>query len=146
MNAGDSGYYRTWTNNNLLGLQFGTEYTHDLFPRWLFFSIEGKTGAFLNFDDQKNLLFNNGPNPTYDQRSSRETQFSSMCDLSVALTALVSNHLTLRGGYSFVFLNGVALATDQLDTNPTMNNSRGFIADNGSMTLQGPFVGAELAW
>ena len=142
--AGQVGFYRTWTDNNLLGLQFGTEYTHELFTRWLFFSIEGKAGAFLNFADQKNLLFDTGT--TYDQRSSRETQFSSMCDLSFSLTALVSNHLTLRGGYTFLFLDGVALATDQLDTNPTMNNSRGFIADNGTMTLQGPFVGAELAW
>jgi hypothetical protein len=69
-----------------------------------------------------------------------------MLDLSFALTALVGNHLTVRGGYTFLFLDGLALATDQLDTNPTMNNSRDFIADRGSMTMQGPFVGAELAW
>jgi hypothetical protein len=142
--AGQVGYYRTWTTNNLLGLQFGTEYTHDLFTRWLFFSIEGKAGAFLNFADQKNLLFNT--DTTYDQRSARETQFSSMCDLTLAMTALVSDHLTIRGGYTFLFLDGVALAADQLDTNPTMANSRDFIADKGTMTLQGPFIGAELAW
>ena len=59
----------------------------------------------------------------------------------------MSDHLTLRGGYTFLFLDGVALATYQLDTNPTMlNNSRNFLADKGSLTLQGPFVGAELAW
>ena len=144
VDAGQVGYYRTWTTNNLLGLQFGTEYTHDLFTRWLFFSIEGKAGAFLNFADEKNLLFNSGT--TYDQRSARETQFSSMCDLTLAMTALVSDHLTIRGGYTFLFLDGVALAADQLDTNPTMANSRDFIADKGTMTLQGPFIGAELAW
>lgn len=142
--SGDTGFYRTWTTNNLIGLQFGTEYTHELFTHCLFFSIEGKAGAFLNFADQKNLLFNT--DTTYNQRSDRETQFSSMFDLSIALTALVSNHLTLRGGYTFLFLDGLALATDQLDSNPTLNNSRGFIADKGTMTLQGPFVGAELAW
>ena len=46
--------------------------------------------------------------------------------------------------YSFV--GPLIYHTDQLDTNPTLNNSRGFIADKGTMTLQGPFVGAELAW
>jgi hypothetical protein len=144
VDAGQIGAYRTWTNNNLIGLQIGTEYTHDIFVQWLFFSIEGKGGAFLNFDDEKNLLFSSGT--TYNQRSARDTQYSSMFDLSLALTALVGSHLTVRGGYTFLFLDGLALATDQLDTNPTMNNSRNFIADKGSMTLQGPFVGAELAW
>jgi hypothetical protein len=142
--AGQSGYYRTWTNNNLAGFQFGTEYTHDLFTRWLFFSIEGKAGAFVNFADEKNMLFNSGT--TYNQRSSYGTQYAGMCDLSLALTALVSDHLTLRGGYTFLYLDGLALATDQLDTNPTMANSRDFLADKGAMTLQGPFLGAELAW
>lgn len=144
IDAGQVGYYRTWTNNNLGGFQVGAEYTHDLFARWLFFSIEGKSGAFLNFVDQKNLLFNTGT--TYNQRSSRNTQFAGMFDLSASLTALIGSHLTLRGGYTFLFLDGVALATDQLDTNPTMANSRNFLADKGSMTLQGPFLGAELAW
>jgi hypothetical protein len=144
IDAGQVGYYRTWTNNNLGGVQVGSEYTHDLYARWLFISIEGKTGLFVNFVDQENLLFNTGT--TYNERSSRETQFAGMFDFSVSLTALIGSHLTLRGGYTFLFLDGVALATDQLDTNPTMANSRNFLADKGSMTLQGPFLGAELAW
>jgi hypothetical protein len=144
VNAGQVGTYSTWTNNNMAGVQTGADFTHDLYMRWLFFSIEAKTGVFLNFAEQKNLLFDSAM--TYDQRSAHETQFATMFDLSVALTALVSDHLTLRGGYTFLFLDGVALATDQLDTNPTMNNSRNFLADKGSLSLQGPFVGAELAW
>lgn len=144
VDAGQVGYYRTWTNNNLGGVQVGTEFTHDLYVRWLFFSIEGKTGLFLNFADQKNLLFNT--DTTYNQRSSRETQYAGMFDLSASLSALIGSHLTLRGGYTFLFLDGLALATDQLDTNPTMASSRNFLANKGSVTLQGPFVGAELAW
>jgi hypothetical protein len=144
IDAGQAGYYRTWTNNNLGGLQVGTEYTHDLYMRWLFFSIEGKAGAFFNFVDEKNMLFNT--DTTYNQRSARETQIATMFDLSLALTALVSDHLTLRGGYTFLLLDGVALASDQLDTNPTLASSRDFLADKGAMTLQGPFVGAEIAW
>jgi hypothetical protein len=142
--AGQIGQYETWTTNNLIGVQFGTEYTHELFFHWLFCSVEGKGGAFVNFADEKNLLFNSGT--TYDQRSARDTQFASMLDLSVAVSALVGNHLTLRGGYTFLFLDGVALSTDQLDGNPTLNNSRNFIADKGTMTLRGPFVGGEIAW
>ena len=73
-------------------------------------------------------------------------QFTPMTDLSFSLTALVSNHLTLRGGYTFLFLDGVALAPDQFDTNPLANNANNFIADKGTLTMQGPFVGGELAW
>ena len=142
--SGQTGVYRTQTSNNLVGVQAGTEYTHELWPSWLLFSVEGKAGAFANFADEKNLLFNTGT--TNSQRSSSASQFSGVCDLSLALTALVTNHLTVRGGYTFLFMNGLALATDQLDTNPTMANSREFVADKGTLTLQGPFLGGELAW
>jgi hypothetical protein len=45
-----------------------------------------------------------------------------------------------------LYLDGIALAPNQLDTNPTMLSARKFIADNDTLTLQGPFIGGELAW
>ncbi len=143
-NPDANGFYRTWTNNNLVGVQLGTEYSHDLwFPR-LFVSVDCRGGIYANFAEQKNLLFNSGD--TWDQRSAREVQFASAWDLTFTLSYLATDHLTIRGGYTFLFIDGIALAPDQLDTNPTMQNARNFIADNGTLTLQGPFVGAELAW
>jgi hypothetical protein len=143
-NSNGSGFYRTWTNNNLIGVQLGTEYAHDLwFPR-LFGSIDCRGGIYANFDEQKNLLFNSGD--TYNQRSDRQVQFASGWDLTFTLSYLATDHLTIRGGYTFLYLDGIALAPNQLDTNPTMLSARKFIADNDTLTLQGPFVGAELAW
>ncbi len=143
-NSNGNGFYRTWTNNNLVGVQIGSEYTHDLwFPR-LFASVDARGGIFANFAEQKNLLFNSGD--TYNQRSDRQVQFAGLWDVTFAISYLATDHLTIRGGYTFLFINGLALAPNQLDTNPTMQNSRNFIADNDSMTLQGPFIGGELAW
>jgi hypothetical protein len=143
-NSNGSGFYRTWTNNNLVGVQLGTEYTHDLwFPR-LFGSIDCRGGIYANFDEQKNLLFNSGD--SYNQRSDRHVQFASVWDLTFALSYLATDHLTIRGGYTFLYIDGIALAPNQLDTNPTMLSSRKFIADNDTLTLQGPFVGGELVW
>jgi hypothetical protein len=143
-NPNANGFYRTWTNNNLVGVQVGTEYSHDLwFPR-LFFSVDGRGGVYANFAEQKNLLFNSGD--TYNQRSDRQVQFASAWDLTFALSYLATDHLTIRGGYTFLFIDGIALAPDQLDTNPTTLSSRKFIADNDTLTLQGPFIGGELAW
>jgi hypothetical protein len=143
-NPNGNGFYRTWTNNNLVGVQLGTEYTHDLwFPR-LFASVDARGGIFANFAEQKNLLFNSGD--TYNQRSAREIEFASAWDLTFAISYLATDHLTIRGGYTFLFLSGIALAPDQLDANPTMQDSRNFIADKGNLTLQGPFIGGELAW
>jgi hypothetical protein len=139
-----NGFYRTWTNNNLVGFQLGTEYTHDLWFPKLYLGIDCRGGIYANFAEQKNLLFNSGD--TYDQRSDREVQFASAWDLTFTLSYLATDHLTIRGGYTFLFIDGLALAPDQLDTNPTMQNARNFIADNGTLTLQGPFVGGELAW
>jgi hypothetical protein len=141
---GGVGIYRTWTNNNLVGFQLGTEYSHDLwFPR-LFGSVDCRGGVYANFCEQKNLLYNSGD--TYDQRSSRDIPFATAWDLTFTLSYLATDHLTIRGGYTFFFVNGVALAPDQLDTNPTTLSSRRFIADNDSLLLQGPFAGAEIAW
>jgi hypothetical protein len=139
-----NGFYRTWTNNNLVGFQLGTEYTHDLWFPKLYLGIDCRGGIYANFAEQKNLLFNSGD--TYDQRSDRQVQFASAWDLTFTLSYLATDHLTIRGGYTFLFIDGLALAPDQLDTNPTMQNARNFIADNGTLTLQGPFVGGELAW
>ena len=144
LTPGAVGLYRTWTNNNLAGFQLGTEYAHDLwFPR-LYGSIDCRGGVYANFVEQKNLLFNTGD--TYDQRSSREVPFATGWDVTFTLSYLATDHLTIRGGYTFLFLDGVALAPDQLDTNPTTLSSRRFVADNDTLTLQGPFVGGELAW
>jgi hypothetical protein len=143
-NPNANGFYRTWTNNNLVGVQIGSEYTHDLwFPR-LFGSIDARGGIFANFAEQKNLLFNSGD--TYNQRSDRQVQFAGLWDVTFAISYLATDHLTIRGGYTFLFINGLALAPNQIDTNPTMQNSRSFIADNDSLTLQGPFIGGELVW
>jgi hypothetical protein len=143
-NAGESAFYRASTTNNLIGVQTGFEYTHELGTRWFFLSAEAKGGAFANFANQTNVLFNTGT--TDNQRSASDVQFSSLIDLSVGVTALLGDHCTIRGGYALLFLDGLALAPDQLDTNPTMSNSRNFIADKGSMTLQGPFIGTEIVW
>ncbi len=139
-----SGFYRTWTNNNLVGFQLGTEYSHDLWCPRLFVSIDCRGGLYANAAEQKNLLFNSGD--TYNQRSSRESQFASAWDLTLALSYLATDHLTIRGGYTFMYINGIALAPNQLDTNPTTQSSRNGLADNDSLTLQGPFLGGELAW
>jgi len=138
------GLYRTWTINDLYGLQVGTEYTHEFFTHWLFFSIEAKGGAFINAATERNLVFNTGT--TDRQSSGHDGQFAQMVDLNLSFTAVLGDHFTLRTGYAFVFLNGLALATDQLDNNPTMANSGTTIADKGSMTLQGPFIGGECVW
>jgi hypothetical protein len=141
---GAVGLYRTWTNNNLVGFQVGSEYSHDLwFPR-LYGSVDCRGGVYANFCEQKNLLYNSGD--TYDQRSSRDIPFATAWDLTFTLSYLATDHLTIRGGYTFFFVNGIALAPDQLDTNPTTLSSRRFVADNDSLLLQGPFAGAEIAW
>ena len=144
-----SGIYRTWTNNNLFGAQLGFQYKHDVFVNWLSASVEARSGAFANDADQKNLFFSAATpttSETNSQREARETTFAGMGELTFAMTAHVTNYFSLRGGYTFLFLDGIALAPDQLDSSPTAANSRNFIADKGSMTLQGPFVGGEVTW
>jgi hypothetical protein len=143
VNTGTSGLYSARTNNNLYGGQIGTEWLHPVFTPKLLFSIEAKGGLYLNAANQTNSLNSAG---TVTNGSASDTQFARMVDVTAGLTLLVGNHMTLRGGYTFFFLNGVALAPDQLDTNPTLNNSGHNISDKGSMTLYGPYVGGEIFW
>jgi hypothetical protein len=67
-------------------------------------------------------------------------------DFSLGLTALANSHLTFRAGYTYLYVSGLALAPDQLDMSPIQSNSRRFIADKGSMSMYGPYVGGELVW
>jgi hypothetical protein len=143
LNPDNVGFYRIHTSNKLFGAQIGSEYTHPLAP-WLFCSAEAKAGVYGNAARQRNTLFNS--DTTDDSRDDKDVEFARVIDVSLSLTAIVSNNITIRGGYNLLFINGVALATDQLDTSPIQNNSREGVADKGSITLYGPFVGGEIVW
>ena len=56
----------------------------------------------------------------------------------------LTDHLALRGGYRLLWLDGVALASDQLAVSDFANGS-GF-NDSGNVFYHGAFAGFELAY
>jgi len=147
--AGTSGVYSVEGDNDLLGLQIGGEWTRPVFhsQRW-FVMFDGRAGLFLNFAEQDSRLADNSPNATNggfdDTRGEDRTGFASVLDLALSLNWKISDRIVVRGGYRTLFMTGLALAPDNLDTNPAQGNSRQSLDNNGSVFLGGPFVGGTI--
>ena len=143
---GSLGIYEIEAENDLVGLQVGGEQAFYTPGRRLRLTLFGKAGMFVNFHEQSNRLYSEastGLDPYSSARDNDSSRLSSVFEFGCILTLQLSEHIALRGGYNHIFINGLALATDQLDQAPDRSNSRMFVNDNGSLHLHGPFVGGE---
>ncbi len=136
------GVYSIHTDNNLLGTQIGGELSRPLFGDWLRIVMEGKAGVFLNFAEQDSHFIDSKA-PLFARDHKSDTGFASLLELAVSLSARLSDHISLRGGYRFVGITGLALAPDQLLDNSDRINPGQFISTDGSLHLHGPFVEGE---
>ena len=139
------GIYEIDTRNDLVGVQIGGEQIFRVPQHRIRFALFGKAGLFVNFHEQQNRLSSrNADGSLYgDIRDNESERLSSVLEFGAVATLQLSEHIALRGGYNCIFINGLALAADQLDQSPDRSNSRLFVNDNGDLYLHGPFVGGE---
>jgi hypothetical protein len=148
----DIGFYNINTDNGLIGTQLGFRYEHcpTACFRW---GLQSKFGLMSNFAEQESRFVSTpspGPptRPRIDLQTHEDGQrFSSFIDAGLYFSWRMTGCLALRGGYNVFFVNGLALAPDQLDTSPVRFNSRGDLyRDNASVVYHGPSVGLEWLW
>ena len=132
---------RNETDNNLYGLQLGADWYAPVTKRF-WFDFGGKAGIFLNSATSSASGFGPPLPPLHASAHADQTAFVG----ELALTAVyqVTPHFFLRGGYRVMWLEGVALAPDQLAATgfnnlPTINTGAGLL-------LHGALAGFELRW
>jgi hypothetical protein len=135
--------YRIRTRNNLYGGQLGAR-ARQCSGRWSW-ETTGKAGLFGN--DMEQLQ---SPIIDFPDFEFRPAQGSDDADVAfvgdINLTAIY--HLNrvwgLRGGYNMIWIEGVALAPDQLDF--TNTGSSATLVDGGGVFLHGFSAGIEGRW
>ncbi len=136
------------TGNRMFGFQLGTMLEFNVDRRcWL--NGEFKAGIFHNTADQ-NTNFTTGPlagPPTTLPGGARSEVTTFMLDGSASVMYQFSRSCVVRAGYQAVWLDGVALATENFSQNATLLGlGPTQLAKDGSIVYFGPFAGLMMTW
>ncbi len=138
----ETGSYNVRASNDLYGAQFGLRLRHCWGP-W---SLEGtgKLGIYGN-DANTSQVLTDFPAFTLRQTSASDSDVALLAELNATLVRQISDHWFVRGGYNLIWIDGIALAPDQLDF--TLASTSGTTIDTGNtMFLHGVNVGIEARW
>ena len=133
--------YDSTTRNRLFGFQLGGQAT--LWNQCGPFTLDavGKAGIFSNSAAQ-NGAFSTGLVTL--PATGRDDRTAFIGEVGVTGTYQLTDHLAVRGGYRLLWIDGVALASDQLSVSDFANNA-GFNG-SGDAFYHGAFAGLEYVW
>lgn len=148
----EEGNYHVTTDNDLVGFQFGGDVVQKR-TDWVF-GLNGKVGGLLNFANRKSALFQRYDNlndPADDDMFSTRSKEESLDDETLTFlgeaNAYVAYYLrpntSLRLGYNFLYLNGVATATNNIGL---MGNNFPRFEVTGDALYHGMDFGFEMTW
>ena len=143
--------YRVSVFNSLTGLQVGGDIWFCLVPG-LRIGGEAKAGVYGNHAGQiTNIFATSLANPF--QESAKTDDVAFVGDLSLLMTYRLNYNWNLKLGYHFLYVDGVALATETFNpTPPTVFfplpgvNRTAQINDNGDVFYHGFMAGLEFMW
>jgi hypothetical protein len=143
------------TTNNLTGFQLGGDLWICILPG-LRLGGEAKAGVYGNHMNANTTVGVNTGAPTFSERVSiNDVSLVAQADLTA--TYRINYNWTARAGYQFLFVDGVALATENFNTTPPVGvlnpiNPSPFgtrvptINDNGNVFYHGWTAGLEFMW
>jgi hypothetical protein len=140
----------TDTTNNLTGIQFGSDLWICLLPG-LRAGGELQAGVYGNHMNINRTIGSNLVPPTVlaqERMQSNDVSFIGQANL--LLTYRINYQWTLRGGYQFLIVDGVALASENFNPSPPFLNNPFArptkVNDNGTVFYHGWNVGVEYMW
>ncbi|HLA83862.1 MAG TPA: hypothetical protein VJL29_03630, partial [Thermoguttaceae bacterium] len=160
--ATTTGRYDVRTHNDMVGLQIGCDgvYRKD----FLELGVRGKAGVFINFADQLSTVLStgglgdpmgdvelydaNGPytdvnDQYYEERIARSRDAAGLVEVGFTAGYQVRSNMVVRAAFDMMWLNGVALAPEQVDG---QIGAPGRINRNGLQFMQSLSLGVELDW
>ena len=135
--------YHVRTTNRLYGAQIGGRVAGGCGQ--IEYTITGKAGIYGNNARQSNHI--DDLNNTFLVRDTlaHGGTAAMVGDLNFLATYRLSTHWAVRGGYNLLWIEGLALAPDQLDFN-TDANAGTAINNHAGLFLHGANVGVEARW
>jgi hypothetical protein len=132
------------TNNDLWGGQIGFQVAW-LQSSHVWLDFDAKAAMFNNSASQSTVYSNDNNGVITNAVQTRDQQRTAwMGDLALTYNIQFHPGLVLRLGYQAVFLNGIALAPDNIvNANDTVNGPARLV-DNGEVVYHGPVIG--LMW
>ena len=142
--AVEEGTYDISTANRLYGGQLGARLRRS---RGRFgWEATGKAGIFAN-DAQQEQTVTDFPNfPLRPTVSSRSTEVAFVGETNLSAFYRLTDVWNLRAGYTVMWIEGVALAPDQLDFDFAASPSGDQLHNSGGMLLHGLNAGLEARW
>jgi hypothetical protein len=141
------GNYEVQTENNLLGLQIGTDM---IFRRckWSW-GVHAKVGPYVNFARGMQDIQTQGTGDPFalfelnDRFNTRKQKVALVGEVGFEANYKFTPSLTGRISYDFMWVSGLALAPEQLQFTATPQN---YINTDGGMFSQGLTMGLEWTW
>jgi hypothetical protein len=128
--------------NDLYGLQIGADM--NIWSRGRL-SIEGLVKAGVYGDHAVNRTHIGLTNSAYSADSSASADRAAFAgEMSITGVYRLGKHLSLRGGYQYLWLAGVARASDQVAVSDPLAGTAA-VSFKGSPSYDGAFVGLEFA-
>lgn len=140
----------TRTSNDMLGVQVGAQFAFEVDPQW-WVDCEIKGVAFDNVARQETNYVHTGAEPAgfagTHSTWRAENSSSFALDLSLTCTYQISHCLSVRFGYQAIWLDGLALASENLngDANLLLSGP-GILVDTGRAVYHGMNLGAICVW
>ncbi len=136
--------YSAKTDNNLFGVQLGTRWRWCR-DRWSW-ETTGKAGIFGNDVRQSQAPLIDFPDFVFrTARSSSGTRVAFVGELNLTGIYQLTDCWGLRAGYNLLWIEGLALAPDQIDFTNIPTSGTALVAGNGAF-YHGVNVGLEGRW
>jgi hypothetical protein len=142
--ATEEGNYDIHTNNNLFGLQLGAR-TRRMRGRFGW-EATGKTGIFANNARQRQSVNDFPDFPIRPDVSSSSTSVASLGEVDLSAIYQLDPVWNLRAGYTALWIDGLALAPDQLDFDFASATGGEQLHNGGAIFLHGITAGIEARW
>jgi hypothetical protein len=134
------------TINELLGGQIGTLLELHVEPRW-WIDARLAAGLYRNRATQRTVYLGTGAVSGQNSLAKTNDRGTVGAEVSVACSYAFTQRMTIRFGYHFLWLDRVALAPENMVTDPLLlNNGPAQLDSTSSIMFHGPFLGAQLAW
>ncbi|HTU27428.1 MAG TPA: BBP7 family outer membrane beta-barrel protein [Pirellulales bacterium] len=136
--------YNVMTRNNMFGIQGGARWIRTY--KCLAMEATFKGGVVENATEQTQTITDSGVpfvvRPTISEKGAN-TSFLAEANLNAIYR--LGEHWAIRGGYTILWLDGLALAANQLDYTYTTTSGTG-LNHGGNLLLQAVSAGVEFHW